>query len=50
MLFKRTNTTLHVSLESYSIDDYWKVDGDRELLGVLEKFQPVHKIERKACK
>ena len=46
---KRTNTTLHVSLES-CIDDYWKVDGDRELSGALARFQPVHKIERKASK
>ena len=43
---KRTNTTLHVSLES-CIDDYSKVDGDWELSGSWEGFSQFTRLNEK---
>ena len=44
---RTTDTTLDVMSEKH-IDDYWNVDGNRELSDAWDRFHEIHFIEREA--
>ena len=44
---RNTHTLLDVLLEKI-IDDYWNVDGEREIIRCMDRLHKIHFIERKA--